>query len=362
MSAPCARWVAIEKEYPLTTQTPLPDAPTARLVLPADAPHEDWLAMRRTGIGGSDVAAILGLNKRRGPRRVFEEKHGYTEPDNTYMRAGRYLEPAVAQWFQDDTGLSTVVMPGMFAHLEHSWALANVDRGILSDSGVVVAPLEIKTKSEFLADEWVDKPEAPEDAALQAHWYTAVCGWSHSYVAALIGGNRLTVFRQERNEELVEELFNAASAWYQRHIVEGFPPPVDGLESTTELLAALWDAKPEAVAEVPVDHAKGLRAQRADLKAQIKALTVQVTTVENQMRDDAQENEIVKAGGVEAWTWKQNGNFSESTFRKNHPDLVGQYTRTVQVIDTDRLKADHPVIYRECRGRRLYVPANAKGL
>ncbi|KQV93972.1 hypothetical protein [Streptomyces sp. Root369] len=43
-------------------------APTARLILPAgdlDAPdyHRRWLEVRRTGIGGSEVAKILGLNK-----------------------------------------------------------------------------------------------------------------------------------------------------------------------------------------------------------------------------------------------------------------------------------------------------------
>ncbi|MBC9729893.1 YqaJ viral recombinase family protein [Streptomyces sp. TRM68367] len=336
----------------------LPDAPTARLLLPRDASEEQWLEVRRTGIGGSDMAAILGLDKRRGPRRVYEEKHGYSEPENSYMRWGRKLEPLIAEGFEEETGLTTAMPPGTLVHLEHSWALANVDRYVLD--GHVVAPLECKSKSEYLADEWEDSEEAPDGPALQAHWYTAVGGWSHSYVAALLGGNRLTIFRQERNEELIKELFAHAEQWYQRHIVEGFPPPVDGLESTKELLAALWEVRPEAVAEIPVDTAKSLRAQRADLKARVKALEAQLVTVENQMRDEAKDAEIVKSNGTVAWTWKQNGNFSATTFREQYPELAAQYVKSVEVIDTDRLKTEHKDIYRKCRGRRLLVPA--KGL
>ncbi|CAL9608732.1 hypothetical protein SUDANB1_05580 [Streptomyces sp. enrichment culture] len=338
-----------------------PDFPTARLVLPAGdmndpAYRKEWLTVRRSGIGGSDVASILGLNKRRGPRRVYEEKFGYEQPDNTYMRAGRYLEPVVAEWFQDDTGLKTVTLPGTLAHVDHPHFLVNVDRGVLDAFGRIVAPLEIKTKSEYLADEWEGKEEAPEDAALQAHWGAAVGGWDHSYVAALIGGNRLTVFRQETNDELSAELFRLCGEWYHRHVVEGFPPAVDGLESTTELLAALWDVKPEAVAEIPLDHAKSLRARYFELKAQIEALDNELSTVKNQMRDDAGPNEVVKAGGKPAWTWKQNGPLSESMLRRKYPDVAAEYVTTVQVIDTDRLKTEKPDVYSACRGRRLVIP------
>jgi hypothetical protein len=75
------------------------------------------------------------------------------------------------------------------------------------------------------------------------------------------------------------------------------------------------------------------------------------------MRDTAKDAEIVRADGKTAWTWKQNGNFSEKTFRADYPDLVASYTTTVEVIDTARLKAEQAEAYRKSRGRRLHVPA-----
>ncbi|XVV35055.1 YqaJ viral recombinase family protein [Streptomyces sp. CA-100214] len=333
-----------------------PDAPAATLILPAGASREEWLTVRRAGIGGSDVAAILGLDDYRGPLRVWEEKAGYEEPENDRMKWGTRLEGVIAEGFEEETGLVTAIPAGTFAHLDHPWALANIDRHVLED-GLVVAPLELKNKSEYVARKWEGNDEAPDSPAIQAHWYTAVGGYSHSYVAALLGGNRLTVFRQDRNEELIAELFRICGEWYQRHIVEGVRPKADGLKGTKDLLAALYDVKPEAVKEIPLSEAKELRARRASLKDQAKAVDDQLTEVENQMRDRAGNDAIVKSGKGVAWTWKPTGKFSDKQFREKYPERVAEYTTTVEVIDSARVKAELPEIHTKCRARVLLVPA-----
>ncbi|MFD0209198.1 YqaJ viral recombinase family protein [Streptomyces hirsutus] len=343
----------------------LPEAPTARLVLPSgdlDDPvfRGVWELERRKGIGGSEVAAILGLDKYRGPRRVYEEKHGYKQPDNRFMRFGRRMEPVIAAEFEDETGLKTAMPPGTLAHIEHDWARSNVDRFVLDAFGQVVAPLECKNKSEHAARQWEDEEEAPENAALQAHWNTAIGGWSHSYVAAVIGGNRLKVWRQERDEELIAELFAFCGDWYQRHIVEGLPPAVDGLKSTTELLARLWECKAEKITDIDLSVAVDLRTKRAALKDQIEELDDQLTTVENQMREHAGENGVVRADGKKAWSWVTNGNFASKRFREEQPELAAKYVHTVEELDLARLKAEQPKVYDRYRARVLRVPK--KGL
>ncbi|MXM66739.1 endonuclease [Streptomyces sp. HUCO-GS316] len=334
----------------------LPYAPKARLLLPADAPYSEWLATRRTGIGGSDVAAILGMNKHRGPRKVYEEKHGYAEPENRHMRFGQRMEPVVAAEFEDETGLTTEVTPGTLVLLEHDWARVNIDRFVLDD-GVIVAPLECKAHSEYVARTWDDEEEAPEAAALQAHWATAFGDWTHSYVAAVIGGTRLKVWRQDRDQGLIDELIAFCGDWYQRHLVEGVPPEVDGLKSTTDLLARLWECKPEEVTEVDLATARDLRAQRAALKEQMKELERQLTTVENRMREHAGAHGVVKADGKKAWSWVANGNFAGKRFREEEPELAAAYTHLVEDIDLARLKQERPDVYDRFRARVLRVPA-----
>lgn len=338
-------------------------APTARLALPAGDLNDpeyrlQWEQMRRLGIGGSDVAAILGLDKYRGPRHIYEAKHGREETrDTEAMEIGREIEDFIARMFSKRSGIPIATPPGTLAHVDHSWALVNIDRYALWDpeAGAIAGPVECKNRSEYQLEEWEEG--APDAPALQCHWGMAVGGFDIGYVAALIGGNKLRWHVVQRDEEMIAYLLDYCGTWYQQHVVEGFPPPVDGLEATKDLLGRLWKVKPEVIAEIDLRKAKDLRARRADLKTQIKDLTYQATAVENEMRDAAGSAEVVVVGAATAWTWKGNGNFSEADFRKKYPDIAAKCTTTVEVLDMDRIKTDHSDEYNACRGRRLHVPA-----
>lgn len=340
-------------------------APTARLVLPAGdledpAFRQEWEEVRRRGIGGSDVAAIVGLDKYRGQRHVYEEKHGRTVARETEaMEIGREIEDVIARLFSKRTGVPIATPPGTLAHAHHPWALVNIDRYALDpETGEVAGPVECKNRSEYQLEEWEDGP--PDAAALQCHWGMAVSGYQRGYVVALVGGNKLRWHLVEWDEEMTGHLLEFCGAWYQRHVVEGFPPPVDGLAATKDLLGRLYEVRPEAIAEVDLAKARELRARRADLEDQIKELTRQKTAVENEMRDTAGPAEIVQAGAATAWTWKANGPLNESTLRERYPEIAAECTKTVEVLDLDLLKTKYPEAYAECRSRRLYVPK--KGL
>lgn len=68
--------------------------------------RKEWLDIRRSGIGSSEVATILGLNPWETPYQLWRRKIGI-DPDkaeNFAMRAGHYLEDAVSMFYQDETG------------------------------------------------------------------------------------------------------------------------------------------------------------------------------------------------------------------------------------------------------------------
>ncbi|RWZ74912.1 endonuclease [Streptomyces albidoflavus] len=336
----------------------LPDAPTARLLLPAGAPHDEWLAVRREGIGGSDVAGILGLGgKYTGPRHVFEEKHGRpTFKDSEYAEVGREIEGFIAHLFSKRSGVGVAEAPGTLVHLARPWMRVNVDRYTFERPGPASGLLECKNRSEYQADQWEDGavPDAP---AIQCHWGMAVGGWDHGFVAALVGGNKLRWSRLERDEEMIEYLVDYCGKWFERHVVEGIEPPPDGLEATSNLLAKLWSVKAETIAEIDVAKAKELRAKHAEVKAREKALKEELRLVENEMKLLTGESETVKASGKQAWTWKANGTFASKKFAEAHPELVEKYTHMTPALDVDRLKAEEPDIYAQFRARKLHVPA-----
>ncbi|MEV7422825.1 lambda-exonuclease family protein [Streptomyces sp. NPDC091212] len=329
--------------------------PTARLVLAADAPEEQWHAVRRSGIGGSDVAAVLGMNRYAGPLHVWEEKHGrggYV--DSEAAECGRELEDTIARLFGRRTGLPITPAPGTLQHIDRPWMLANLDRIAVEADGTR-APVECKNRSEHQARDWDD--DVPDAPALQLHWYLAVTGYTHGYVAALIGGNRLRWHRLERDEELIEHLVTYIGDWWQRHIVDGVPPPPDGSQATTELLAHLWDVRENATAEVdPVDTML-LKTRRRELKEQLAVVDEELTEVENQLRAQLADSEVGLIGGRIAYTWRQNGQFTTARFREEQPELAAAYTHLVPAVDTERLAADHPHLFRTYRARVLRMPS-----
>ena len=84
--------------------------------------HEEWLELRKQGIGGSDAGAIMGVHPYKGAFGVWADKKGYSEAveDNEAMRQGRDLEDYVARRFAEKTGLTVRREYGMMRSREVS--------------------------------------------------------------------------------------------------------------------------------------------------------------------------------------------------------------------------------------------------
>ena len=80
----------------------------------ADLSREDWLAYRRLGIGGSDVAAIMGISPFATIRDLYNDKIGVLplieEEEGNWVakEVGHRLEDLVAEIFSRKTGLKAV--------------------------------------------------------------------------------------------------------------------------------------------------------------------------------------------------------------------------------------------------------------
>ncbi|QKW51702.1 YqaJ viral recombinase family protein [Streptomyces buecherae] len=325
--------------------------------------RKSWLTARRSGIGGSDVAAVLGMNKYTSAHEVYLDKRGELALDRPQHPGlaeaafwGLTQEPTIARVFSERTGLAVVEGPGTLAHVERRWMLANVDRYVIEPPAAEPSSLlEIKTRSAYQLDEWLSG--VPDGPALQTHWYLAVTGYSHAHVAALLGGNRLLIHRVERDEALVEHLVSLVGEFWQG-VLDGTPPPVDGSEATEELLGHLYSVRAGAVTVADPAEVLPLLDRRRELKAREARTVDALREIDNRLKAVAGEAETVKVRDQVAFTWKQNGPLSTKRFTTAHPDLAQQYTHRVDALDTKRLAAERPTEFRAHRARRLVVPAS----
>ena len=164
--------------------------------------REEWLRYRKCGIGGSDVAAILGISKWNSAISLWLDKTNQTnEPveENEAMQWGTIMEPIIRNRFAEVTGKTVVEVKAMLQHPEHPFMLADVD-GLTTDDEGNPAILEIKTASEYKRAEWEN--DIPSYYQAQVQHYLCVTGVQKAYVAVLIGGNSFKVYEVDADAEI----------------------------------------------------------------------------------------------------------------------------------------------------------------
>ena len=210
------------------------------LVSTLNMDRNEWLEYRRKGLGGSDAAAILGLNPWKTAMDVWLEKTGeLTEDesqDNEKMYWGTALEDVVAREFMTRTGLKVRRRNAILQHRKHRFMIANVDRLVIGHK----AGLECKTAGQYSADDWA--MGVPEYYIPQVQHYMAVTGYKAWYVAVLIGGQEFKYYKIARDDYFIRQLIEAETEFW--NLVETrIPPPIDGTKASTELIKRLY---PEA--------------------------------------------------------------------------------------------------------------------
>lgn len=211
--------------------------------------REDWLKARRAGLGGSDIAAIMGLSPWRSPLDVYLDKTD-TEPpvDNQTepMYWGTVLEDVVAREYTTRTGRRVQRVNAQLRHPQHAWMLGNIDRAIVKEGSRARLDaegrlqgadgiLECKTVSAYKASDWAG-PDGSDVMPVyytgQAMWYLAITGMDWCDVPALVGGQQYVIRRVERDDETIRGMIEQAEAFWRGHVLAGIPPePRTGAEA-----------------------------------------------------------------------------------------------------------------------------------
>jgi putative phage-type endonuclease len=189
--------------------------------------------IRSKGIGGSDIAPIMGLSKWKTAHELWLEKTGTVEPDkldSQVVHFGNVLEQVVADEFADRKGFKVRKRNNTFTHKKYPQLLANIDRSIDGEKAV----LECKTSSAFLMGDWGEEmsEDVPDYYRVQVEHYMNVLGQETAYLAVLIGGNTFRTFFFERDPDLSQMIEDAAIDFWDM-VLKGTPPPINYDHQTT---------------------------------------------------------------------------------------------------------------------------------
>ena len=244
----------------------------------AAAARKLWLEDRRKGLGGSDVAALFGVHPWESPYSLWLDKTGQTpldaREDDVRLEVGKELEPLTRRLYMRETG--RFVVPGgneVLFDKECPWLCGSLDGRVDSDDNspsVGTGVFEGKTAMVFVKGAW-DKGQIPLYIQIQVQTYMAVTGYTWGSVACLVLGAKepLIIRDVARNNKFIAALRAKASEFWERYVLSGEAPPVDGSAATTRALKALY---PEDTGQVVTLSDKAATAwhDAATCKAEIK--------------------------------------------------------------------------------------------
>ncbi len=299
--------------------------------------REEWLALRKTGIGGSEAGAICGVNPYSSAMKVFTDKTSEEteEQDNEAIRIGHDLEDYVAQRFMEATGLKVRKSNFMYRSKEHPFMIADVDRLVVGED----AGLECKTASAYNADKWADG-NIPPHYVMQCYHYMAVTGKKTWYIAAVILGREFVCRKLEWDDALIDGMVKMEQDFWRGHVEKGIMPAPDGSDACGAVLAQYFPRARKG-STVRLEGFDGKLARREAILEQVAELQQEQARIEQEVKLYMGDNESAESGNYRV-SW---GNV-ESTR-----------------LDTKRIKQERPEIYREyarvSTSRRFQIKAAA---
>lgn len=245
----------------------------------------EWHAARAHGIGGSEVAAVLGLSPFESRFSLWHRKKGLATPvaQNDVMYWGTRLEDVIRGEFnlRHAGELPPALTVGTWRHAARPWQIANPD-GKLGDE-------LYEGKTAYNDEGWGEEgtEEIPVYYRTQCLWYLDVFGLNLCHVAVLISGSDYREYYVERaNDEMA--LMRERVAEFLDTLRENTRPNIDEHDATyavvRELNPDIEDVKFDVPGHIAVPYLDALAAQKAAEAEKQRAATEVLDAMGNARR------------------------------------------------------------------------------
>jgi len=285
--------------------------------------------IRKGKIGGSFAGAINGTNPWMFPFDVYELVLGLKPPkdlsDNEAVKAGIMFEDGVGKLFMDKTGIKIRMASKTINSKKWPIAQAHIDAKVVGEK----VGVEIKTTASWNASNWGEEMsrDIPPNYLDQINHYLYVTGWDYWWCVVLIGGNKLQVYKIERDEKQISELIQKEKDFWNNHILKKIPPePMSAEEAMLQFPESseeLEEIKATPLLMNLIATGQDLRKKESEIKAQKSENNKDIM---NHMKSAAV---IVAEDGRRVATWISGtkSGLDQKALKLAHPDLVEKFHR-----------------------------------
>jgi len=281
----------------------------------------EWLKLRRRGIGGSDVAGILGVSKWKTPRDIWLSKIETGEPDDSpsvQQMIGTALEPYVLDQYARQTG----------RHVRRSHRILTRDHYLLASLDATAAGRIIEIKTARNQDGWGDpgSDDIPAEYWLQVQHYLHVAEADHCDLAVMFlnkANPQAEIYPIQRSADY-NDIARQLLDWWDLHVIRNAEPePVNSGECNDRWrrsVAAKVTASSET--ESAVQKLRAVRGELAHWKERQDQLETEIKTAM------ADADSLVSFGGEVLATWKTSVSkrLDSAAIRAANPELAHQCT------------------------------------
>lgn len=288
-----------------------------------------WLEQRTKGVGGSDVAAIMGLSKWKTPAQVWLEKTGRNQPDDIsdkpYVAFGNIMEPLIGEWYSSNHPDRIVRRVNAICQsIERPWAQASLDYEVKDGTWGV---LEIKTARS--AEDWQNG--VPIYYQTQIIHYMTVTGRKFADVAVFFRDTcEFAEYRVELDPEDAAALVADVDNFWHNFVEADTMPQITGTAGEVSSLTEYYGKAKGNFRQVLGD----LDALQAISNYQNAALREKLAKEEKTKASATLINLIGEDKGIETdiarvtWVRSQREKFDTKRFKAEHPDLYAEYAST----------------------------------
>jgi putative phage-type endonuclease len=190
---------------------------------------EQWLDSRKSFIGGSEMAAMLGLDPYKSPYDLYLDKTGQSEPfaDNKHTLAGKFLEDGIAKYWEYETGNKIIKSSDndiIYKHPEHRIG-GTPDRRYFINGSTLLSErsiLEVKTTMKI-----IDYEDVPMSWFIQPNTYCGLLGYSKfSLTWFEFFTKEIKYIEYDFDAELYKMCCEEADNFWNNHVLLDIPPPL----------------------------------------------------------------------------------------------------------------------------------------